>query len=144
MNTKPKLSQDSNYILEDDSDDEQILFDRIEVKTTRKHEKLNKQDIQEDVPIHAGRKFKHTTAPDIRESSMPTLHSDLFKYKGPSQKEEVLLAVMDANLNKLKEKEDALPDLCKKWMEDAADILGGAPERLPPMREVNHKIPLID
>jgi hypothetical protein len=144
MNTKLKLSQDSIYILEDDSDDEQILFDRIEVKTTRKGEKLNKQDTQEDVPVHTGRKFERTTAPNIRESSVPTLHSDLFKYKGPSQKEEVLLAVMDANLNELKEEEDALPDLCKKWMEDAADILGGAPKRLPPMREVNHKIPLID
>jgi hypothetical protein len=66
------------------------------------------------------------------------------KYKGLSQNEEVLLAVMDANLNELKEEEDALPDLHKKWMQDAADILRGAPERLPPMREVNHKIPLID
>ena len=75
----------------------------------------------------------HDCAPDIRESSVLMLHSDLFKYKGPSQKEEVLLAIMDANLNELKEEEDALPDLRKKWMEDAADILGGAPERLPPM-----------
>jgi hypothetical protein len=118
MNTKPKLSQDSTYILKDNSDDEQILFDRIEVKTTHKHEKLNKQDILLDVPIHTGRKFECTTVPNIRESSVRMLHSNLFKYKGLSQKEEVLLAIMDANLNELKEEEDALPDLCKKWMED--------------------------
>ena len=75
---------------------------------------------------------------------MPTLHSDVYKYKGPSTREEVLLAVMDANLNELKGEEDRLPDLRKKWVESAADILTGAPPHLPPLREVNHKISLID
>jgi len=143
MNTKPKLSQDSTNILEDDSDDEQILFDRIDTKTTLKSEKLNKQEAQRDIPVYTGRRFERTTAPDIKENSIPTLHSDMFKYR-PSQKEEVLLAIMDANLNELKEEEEVLPDLRKQWMKNAADILGGAPDRLPPLREVNHKIPLMD
>ncbi|KIM72367.1 hypothetical protein PILCRDRAFT_16189 [Piloderma croceum F 1598] len=143
MNTKQKLSQDSTYILEDDSDDEQIVFDRIDTKTTRKHEKLNKQNTHKDVPVFTGKKFKCPRTPEIGEDSVPMLHSDLYKYKGPSQKEQVLLAVMDANLNELKE-EEVLPDLRKQWMENAADILRGAPNRLPPLREVNHKIPLID
>ena len=30
------------------------------------------------------------------------------------------------------------------WFEDYADITSGVPERLPPLREVNHRIPLID
>jgi hypothetical protein len=68
----------------------------------------------------------------------------LYKYKGPSQREEVLLAVMDANLNELREEEEQLPDLCKKWVESAVDILTGAPPHLPPLCEVNHKIPLIN
>jgi RNase H-like domain found in reverse transcriptase/Reverse transcriptase (RNA-dependent DNA polymerase)/Integrase zinc binding domain len=101
-------------------------------------------DPSKNIPIYSGRKFERTKAPDIKENSVPTLHSNLFTYKGPSQKEEVLLAVMDANLNELKEEEEVLPDLRKQWMENAADILGGAPDRLPPLREVNHKIPLID
>src|ERR1700733_13749238 len=40
--------------------------------------------------------------------------------------------------------EQELPDLRAKWVESASDILTGAPPRLPPFREVNHKIPLID
>jgi hypothetical protein len=144
MNTKQKLSQDSTYILEDDSNDEQIVFDRIDTKTTHKHEKLNKQNAHKDVPVLTGKKFNRPRMPEIRENSVPTLHSDLYKYKGPSQEEEVLLAVMDVNLNELKEEEEVLPDLHKQWMENAADILRGAPNRLPPLREVNHKIPLID
>jgi hypothetical protein len=47
----------------------------------------------------------------MREDSVPTLHSDTRKYTGPSQKEEVMLAVMDAHLNELKEEEQVLPDL---------------------------------
>ncbi|KIM74949.1 hypothetical protein PILCRDRAFT_14012 [Piloderma croceum F 1598] len=144
MNTKQKLSQDSTYILEDDSDDEQIVFDHIDTKTTRKHEKMNKQNAHKDVPVFTGKKFKRPRMPEIGEDSVLTLHSDLYKYQGPSQNKEALLAVMDANLNKLKEEEEVLPDLHKQWMENAADILGGAPNRLPPLREVDHKIPLID
>jgi len=52
-----------------------------------------------------------------------------------------MLAVMDAHLNELKEEEQILPDLRKAWLDSAADILTGAPN-LPPLREVNHKIPI--
>lgn len=37
-----------------------------------------------------------------------------------------------------------LPRLREAWLEKYADILGGVPERLPPFREINHRIPLID
>jgi hypothetical protein len=67
----------------------------------------------------------------------------LYKYKGPSQKEEVMLAVMDAHLNELHEEEEVLPDLRKKWMESMVNILTGVPPHLPPLREINHQIPLI-
>ena len=96
------------------------------------------------MPIGTKLKFKRPRKPEVEEHSVPTLHSNLFKYKGPSQKEEVLLAVMDVNLNELNEDEEELPDLRKKWVESAADILTGAPPHLPTLREVNHKIPLID
>ena len=61
-----------------------------------------------------------------------------------TQQQEVLLAAMDAQLNELNKEEQELPDLRAKWVESASDILTGAPPRLPPFREVNHKIPLID
>ena len=41
MNTKLKLSSDSTHIMED-SDDEQIMFDRMEEKKPRKSEGLKK------------------------------------------------------------------------------------------------------
>lgn len=34
--------------------------------------------------------------------------------------------------------------LRERWLSEYADILGGVPEKLPPMREINHRIPLID
>src|ERR1700733_15149291 len=49
-------------------------------------------------PGYSKLKFEHPRTLEIEEHSVPTLHSDLFKYKGPSQKEEVLLTVMDMNL----------------------------------------------
>ena len=79
----------------------------------------------------------------MTERSVPTLHSDNYKYKGPSPKEEVLLAAMDANINKLKEGDENLPELRNKWIEAAADILTGAPPYLPPLWEINHKLPII-
>ena len=145
MNTKLKLSSDSTHIMED-SNDEQIMFNHMEDKKPRKSEGLKKDDLNEfkETPIRTGKKYERPQTPDIKESSAPTLHSNMYKYKGPSQKEEVMLAVMDAHLNELHEDEEALPDLRKKWVESAVDILMGAPPQLPPLREINHQIPLID
>ena len=73
-----------------------------------------------------------------------TLHAVPSQYIPLSQKEEVLLAPMDANLNALTKDEEQLPDLSKNWVESAKDILSGAPSHLPPLREMNHKIPIIN
>jgi hypothetical protein len=40
-------------------------------------------------------------------------------------------------------KED-IPHLCEEWMRSCEDIMRGAPEQLLLLREVNHRIPLID
>jgi len=137
--------------MEDDSEDDQVLLERMNYKETKDASSIPKTPARPskgpdcvEVPIGTNLKFERPRTPEIEERSVPTLHSDLFKYKGPSQKEEVLLAVMDANLNELNEDEEELPDLRKKWVESAADILTRAPPHLPPLREVNHKIPLID
>ena len=37
-----------------------------------------------------------------------------------------------------------IPRLCEKWRKECEDIIKGALERLPPMREVNHRIPIVD
>ena len=36
------------------------------------------------------------------------------------------------------------PKLREQWMNKIADLVGGVPTKLPPFREVNHKIKLID
>jgi len=40
--------------------------------------------------------------------------------------------------------EEDIPQLCKNWKKSCKDIMNGAPDRLPPLWEVNHQIPLID
>ncbi|KAI0761211.1 hypothetical protein BC629DRAFT_1270502, partial [Irpex lacteus] len=51
----------------------------------------------------------------------------------------------DGKLNSIKRStEDELDKLRKHWLEGYKYILSGVPERLPPMREPNHTIPLID
>ena len=42
------------------------------------------------------------------------------------------------------EEAELLAKLRAAWEDKAADILTGVPHRLPPFREINHKIPLID
>ena len=37
-----------------------------------------------------------------------------------------------------------LPQLRARWLEEYRDIMSGVPEQLPPLREINHSIPLID
>ena len=37
-----------------------------------------------------------------------------------------------------------IPRLRAQWLENNADIMSGVPDREPPLREINHTIPLID
>src|SRR6267154_2771057 len=138
MNAKEKSRSDS--LLEENIDDKQ-MFDQINRHVPPK---ARKKTTLAEVPEAYGNRYHRPTTPDVFEHYVPTLHSDTYKYKGPTAREEVLLAVMDAHLNEMKEEEDKLPDLQKKWVESAADILTGAPPHLPLLREVNHKISLID
>jgi len=40
--------------------------------------------------------------------------------------------------------EKDIPQLHKDWKRSCKDIMNGAPDRLLPLQEVNHQIPLID
>jgi hypothetical protein len=37
-----------------------------------------------------------------------------------------------------------IPHLREEWKNSCQDILGGVPDKLPPLREINHHIPLVD
>ena len=113
MMNKPKLCEGTTHIMEDMSDDKHIMFDQMNYKERRDSTPPNKESKRKpyNIPATTGRKFERPRMPNIHERNVPTLHSDLYKYKGPSQREEVLLAVMDANLNELNESKEELPDL---------------------------------
>ena len=75
MNAKPKLSNDSTYILEDDSDDKQILFDRMEIKTNRRHEKSKvDRSTPEEIPVSTGMRYERPRTPEIEEYSVVYQH----------------------------------------------------------------------
>jgi len=40
--------------------------------------------------------------------------------------------------------EKDIPQLCEDWKRSCKDIMNGAPDRLLPLQEVNHQIPLIN
>jgi hypothetical protein len=87
MNAKVKLNSDSTHIFESDDDDEHIVFDQMDYKEKRKSDppmKKNSKSPPIDPPVYTGRKFERLKAPDMQESSVPTLHSDTLKYTGPS------------------------------------------------------------
>ena len=39
---------------------------------------------------------------------------------------------------------DDIPQLCKSWDNNITDLVSGIPLKLPPIREINHEINLID
>jgi hypothetical protein len=65
-----------------------------------------------------------------------------------SRTNEVLVAAMRETINKMNQKGSLtrkdIPRLCKEWMKSNEDIMNGALEWLSPLREVNHKIPIVD
>ena len=99
--------------MEDDhSKDDQPIVDRLNKKSinpqknTRPHKKPDREE-----PVYTGKQYKCPGTPEIRDILNPTLHSDNFKFWSMTQQQEVLLAVMDAQLNELNEEDQDLPDL---------------------------------
>ena len=58
------------------------------------------------------------------------------------------MAVMDDHSAKVNQMgsltQEDIPRLREEWMKSCKDIMQGAPNKLPPLREVNHRILLID
>src|SRR6202035_4978583 len=68
------------------------------------------------------------------------------KRKESSKDEEKLLRVAQDSGSRVEKKlTDAdIPRLRAQWYESNKDIMSGVPEKLPPFREVNHHIKLVD
>jgi len=62
--------------------------------------------------------------------------------------DEVLMAIMSNHKNKVNQMgslmEEDIPQLSEGWKKSCKDIMNGAPEKLPPLWEVNHQIPIIN
>lgn len=150
MREKPKLNAEDEHIMEESEvgndqpgDERARTFKERKSTSVNKSRRSDKNDLKH-VPTNVGKKSKHPKMPDITEKLGPTIHSEETKPKGLDDKQEVFLAIMEANLEELKDEEEELPKLRAAWLESASDILTGAPPKLPPFREINHTIPLID
>src|ERR1700720_3111014 len=147
MNVKDKLDTSLSYLIDDGKDQGESSRFTLGNTSTPQVRGENKKPTSYDtyeVPVNTGKRFTRKTPTTDTNDSVPRLHSVHSQYILLSQKEEVVLAVMDANLNALTKDEEQLPDLRKSWVELAKDILSGAPNHLPPLREMNHKIPIIN
>src|ERR1700722_19001511 len=136
MNVKDKLDASLSYLIDNGKDQgESSRFTLGNTSTPQvrgEHKKPTSYDTYE-VPVNTGKRFTCKTLTTDTNDCVPTLHSVHSQYIPLSQKEEVLLAVMDANLNALAKDKEQLPDLRKCWVESAKDILSGAPNHLPPL-----------
>jgi hypothetical protein len=68
--------------------------------------------------------------------------------KMSSRTNEVLMAAMRETINRTNQKglltREDIPRLHEEWMKSNKDIMNRALERLPPLRELNHRIPIMD
>lgn len=91
------------------------------------------QERKEAMEIGAGPNAAYATLPtetidELKETLMATT--------------EQFISVEDINKDQYSEAD--IPKLRAKWLDYCSEILQGTQEGLPPLREINHKIPLID
>ncbi|KAL1938571.1 hypothetical protein VTO73DRAFT_11594 [Trametes versicolor] len=111
----------------------------------------------------APRTYHHKWKPDPRNPSMPelggrdpvSLHSsqgvrrDKYGAEDRYGMNDIIYEEVMNYLRDMPEKEvllppDVIPSLREKWFTACADLIGDIPLELPPMREINHRIPIID
>ena len=97
---------------------------------------------------------KDTRLPHLGKASNPSLHSsslprrDRFGDLDPLGVNESIWKSTKATAERLatmgSRPEAEIPRLRQQWIDRCQDIMQGAPAELPPFREINHRIPLID
>src|ERR1700722_8661400 len=125
MNVKDKLDASLSYLIDNGKDQGESTRFAMGNTLTPQVRGVNKKPTSYDmyeVPVNTGKQFTRKIPTMDTNDSVPTLHSVPSQYIPLSQKEEVLLAPMDANLNALMKDEEQLPDLRKNWVESAKDI----------------------
>jgi hypothetical protein len=64
---------------------------------------------------------------------------EILRAVGPNRKLQCLMASQHIVLM-----DNDIPRASKEWMEKITDLVSGIPLELPPLREVNHEINLVD
>lgn len=93
--------------------------------------------------------------PDVSERDIVSLHSssgvkrDKYGNADPYGLNEELYEEVRQYLHDMPEREvlkppEVIPHLREQWFKRVEDLVGPIPLELPPMREINHRIPLID
>ena len=102
------------------------------------------------VPVRRGRWFvKDSKLPEVRQTDNgPSAHSsrqpkrDRFGELDPLGVNEQIWENLKSMATKISEAE--LARMRQEWLDSCQDILNGAPPCLPPLREINHRIPIVD
>ena len=145
----PSLSEDISHILMEESEYQQYVETQKNPKSDKKSDppKKKKPPQKKDEPSSSS---KDDNIPqEFRGTNQRREYS---QRKSTLDKEtEILISAMaaapeDAYVPPPEDAEEAelLAKLRAAWEDKAADILTGVPHKLPPFREINHKIPLMD
>ena len=124
---------------------------------TKEKEKTTKSKLRERraVPVKRGNSIhRDHRLPRLNKEIVPSMHSsaspkrDRFGEIDPLGLNEKLWQIEKETAEQLAAisdlSEEDIPRLRKEWTASCQDIMNGAPSELPPLREINHKIPLID
>ena len=123
--------------------------------TTDKVPKRDENTRKRVVAVKNNQRFEHDKGiPDVKPRSSPRIHSksdekrDRFGELDPLGMNDKIWEAEKRIVNQLTAMseftEEEIPKLREEWIRSCQDIMNGAPSRLPPLREINHRIPIID
>ena len=125
-----------------------ILLEPEELHVLGDLEPLSNDKKEIDEIVHKFTQDRYPEGSNCGGSEGLALSQEDFIPEQRSDMNEMLFAICEelatqAKADRPLKKED-IPRLQEEWIAKCADILLGAPEWLPPLREINHQIPLVD
>ena len=105
-------------------------------------------DEELDEVIHEFTQDRYPEGPKCGVIGEENVLSDVLPPEQMNDLNDILFAMCEELADKLRDKgpltKADLPRLREEWKTACANILMGAPAKLPPLREINHQIPLVD
>lgn len=138
---KDTLSGAVDYLLEEIGKETQEL-DEAPPKRVEQRRRPRKRQLSKNIPETTGARWDDWKIPILEKASVPARREAKLRLELSAQ-EEVAMAILDAKVNE-PEEAHTLQELRDVWIQSVSDILTGAPDQLPPLREVNHEMPWKD